>query len=92
MSVGQRERITQDRAVRLFRDRLGYDYLGDWRHRDNSNVEEDLLRAFLRKQGRSDPLINRAIHELKRVAGDQSRNLYDINRDVYTMLRYGVKV
>ena len=90
--VGQRERITQGRVVRFFRDCLGYDYLGNWNDRANGNIEEELLRAFLRRRGRSDSLINRTIHELQRVAGDQSRSLYDVNRDVYTMLRYGIKV
>lgn len=28
--VDQRERKTQARVVTLFRDRLGYDYLGNW--------------------------------------------------------------
>jgi type I restriction enzyme, R subunit len=37
-------------------------------------------------------LINRALFELGKVAGDQSRSLYDINRSVYELLRYGVKV
>jgi len=90
--VGQRERITQDRVVRFFRDRLGYEYLGNWKDRTNGNIEEELLRNFLRKRDYSDSLINRAIHALEHVAGDQSRSLYDVNRDVYTMLRYGVKV
>ena len=30
MSVGQPERITQNRIVELFRDELGYAYLGNW--------------------------------------------------------------
>jgi type I restriction enzyme, R subunit len=39
--------------VKLFHDPLGYDYLGDWTDRvGNRNIEEDLLRTFLReKQG-----------------------------------------
>jgi hypothetical protein len=46
--VGQPERATQDRVVKLFRDELGYRYLGEWRHRDgNSNVEGSLLNAYL---------------------------------------------
>ena len=40
-TVGQPERATQDRVVALFRDELGYRYLGDWTDRDgNSNIEE----------------------------------------------------
>ena len=28
--VGQRERATQNRVVRLFQEQLKYDYLGNW--------------------------------------------------------------
>jgi type I restriction enzyme R subunit len=49
--VGQVERKTQQRVVKLFRDALGYDYLGDWTERvGNRSIEEDLLRKFLREQ------------------------------------------
>lgn len=42
--LGQPERATQNRIVALFRDELGYRYLGDWSDRGgNSNVEEALL-------------------------------------------------
>ncbi len=52
MNVGARERLTQNRIVKLFRHKLGYGYLGDWEDRtNNSNIEEGLLRAFLKKQG-----------------------------------------
>ena len=93
-TVGQIERMTQDRVVSLFRDQLRYRYLGNWEKRlNNRNIEEDQLRNFLKqKQGYSDELITRALHELNRAAGDQVRNLYDINKDVYDLLRYGVKV
>jgi hypothetical protein len=33
--VGQPERVTQDRVVALFRDELGYRYLGDRTDRDD---------------------------------------------------------
>jgi len=37
-TVGQKEKKTQQRVVKLFRERLGYDDLGDWTDReDNSN-------------------------------------------------------
>ncbi|WP_040443981.1 hypothetical protein [Ktedonobacter racemifer] len=40
-TVGQRERATQNRVVRLFTKQLGYRYLGNWHDRvGNSNIEE----------------------------------------------------
>ncbi len=93
-SVGQLERKTQERVVRLFRDTLGYNYLGNWHDREgNGNIEESLLRAFLSDvQGYDDALITRAIHVLTKEAGDTSKSLYDRNRAVYEALRYGIKV
>jgi type I restriction enzyme, R subunit len=92
-TVGQIERATQNRVVKLLHEQLGYTYLGNWEERsDNSNIEEDYLRSFLKRQGYNDTLINKALHELKKVAGDQTRSLYDINKAVYGLLRYGVPV
>jgi len=92
-TVGQLERKTQNRVVELFRDTLKYDYLGDWQDREgNSNIEKDYLRPFLKKQGYSDALIGKALYELRKVAGDQTKSLYDINKAVYGLLRYGVPV
>lgn len=91
--VGQIERATQQRVVKLFRETLGYDYLDDWTDRiGNSNIEVDLLRKFLKKQGYNDTLITKALHQLSKVAGDQTKSLYDINSSVYGLLRYAVKV
>ena len=91
--VGQLERKTQDRIVGLLRDRLGYEYLGNWEDREgNSNIEIDLLRSYLTRKGYSAKLIDKAIAEIVRVAGNQNASLFDINREVYDLLRYGIKV
>ena len=93
-AVGQIERKTQDRVVRLFRDRLNYDYAGNWEYRENnSHLELELLTQNLRARGYNDNLINKAIDQLQRQASlGGGRNLYEANRDIYEMLRYGVKV
>ena len=92
--VGELERKTQRRVVALFRDGLGYRYLGDWRDRDgNRNVEPQILTRFLRRGGHSPSLIEKALARLEQAAGlGGSRTLYDANRDVYGLLRYGAKV
>lgn len=91
--VGQRERETQNRVVQLFQQQLNYRYLGNWKDRTNSNIETDLLTNFLRsKQGYSDTLITKALHQLTNTAGNQSNSLYDTNKEVYRLLRYGIKI
>jgi type I restriction enzyme R subunit len=91
-TVGQRERATQDRVVNLFRTALGYEYLGNWIDREgNANIEPALLRAWLQKRGVDDALITRAIRKLTQAAGNTGHSLYDRNREVYDLLRYGVE-
>lgn len=92
-NVGQIEKKTQSRVVALFEKQLGYAYLGNWIDRENnSNIEEKYLRPFLKSKGYDEALIGRALFELQKAASDQSRSLYDVNRSVYDLLRYGVKV
>jgi type I restriction enzyme R subunit len=92
--VGERERATQDRVVRLFRDVMHYEYLGNWERRiGNSNIEAQLLRANLDRRSIDPVLANRAIDELERVAAlGGGRDLYEANKETYRMLRYGAKV
>ncbi|MFQ5705731.1 MAG: type I restriction endonuclease subunit R, partial [Gemmatimonadales bacterium] len=92
--VGQREIQTQQRVLAFFQDVLGYTYLGQWKAREgNSNVEEDLLKGWLKRQGHSGKVIQKTLFELdKAVALGGSKTLYDANREVYGLLRYGVKV
>jgi type I restriction enzyme R subunit len=92
-TVGQIEKRTQHRVVKLFRDQLGYEYLGNWEGREgNRNIETEILRSFLQKQCYDDALITRALHALEKAAGDTSKSLYDRNKAVYELLRYGAKV
>jgi type I restriction enzyme R subunit len=92
-NVGQRERVTQDRVVKFFQEELNYDYLGDWHERSNNrNVEPKLLTKWLKNQGVSDVLITRALRKLNMAAGlGEGKKLFDANKEVYRMLRYGIK-
>ena len=91
--IGKLERITQNRVIALFRDELGYRYLGDWTdHVDNSNIEEGLLKAFLTKSGYNAAQISSALYKLRVEADNHNRNLYGNNQAVYSLLRYGVPV
>ena len=59
-TVGQIERKTQDRVVKLFQAQLGYAYLGDWSDRENINVEwADHLLPWLIRRDHSEALITR---------------------------------
>jgi type I restriction enzyme R subunit len=92
-AIGKPERVTQNRVIALFRDELKYRYLGDWSDRQgNSNIEQELLAGYLTKSGYSPEQISRAIYLLKTEADNPSRNLYQNNRAVYGLLRYGVDV
>lgn len=91
--IGKRERATQNRVISLFRDELGYRFLGDWSDRDgNSNIEEDLLTTRLTNNGYSPAQISTAIYKLRTEANNPSRSLYENNKVVYSLLRYGVPV
>lgn len=92
MKVGQIERKTQDRIVKFFQDELGYEYLGNWEERENnSNIEKEYLKKYLNGKY-EDSLIERAITQLEKISTNQSKNLYDLNKEVYDSLRYGISV
>jgi type I restriction enzyme R subunit len=93
LDIGQRERKTQDRVIKLFKEKLDYTYLGNWEERENnSNIEEELLIKFLKKQKYSEILIKKALYELNKTATPQNKSLYDINKEVYSLLRYGIQI
>src|SRR5690554_1608525 len=85
------ERITQQRIVQLFTEELGYAYYGNWEKRDNSNVEQDILTENLRKRGYTETLANKAVKEVYDLANTNAGSLYHRNKEMYSLLRYGVK-
>lgn len=86
------ERITQNRIICLFKS-MGYTYYGNWEERENnSNVEEQYLRRYLKEQDYSDTLINKAVQETLQFANTNAGNIYERNKNFYSLLRYGVKV
>ena len=92
-NIGAKERVTQNRLIGLFKRVLKYTYLGNWEYREgNSNIEEDLLKAYLTRRGYTDKEIRSAITKLKQVANSIGGGLYNANKEVYTLLRYGVNV
>jgi type I restriction enzyme, R subunit len=92
-NIGQSERVTQNRVIALFRDELGYNYLGNWQDRpNNSNIEESLLTKYLNSSGYTDAQIAKALYELRTAATNPNRSLYDNNQAVYSLLRYGIQI
>lgn len=92
-NIGQIERLTQNKVIQSFESDLKYDYLGNWKDRENnSNIETKYLIPFLKNQGYSDTLIQKAIDKFIKASDCLGENLYDANKEVYSLLRYGVKV
>lgn len=86
------ERITQNRIIKLFTEELGYSYYGNWEKREhNSNVEQELLKSNLLQRGYSETLANKAVKEVYDLANTNAGSLYDRNKAMYSLLRYGVK-
>jgi type I restriction enzyme R subunit len=68
---------------------LGYTYLGNLEDQDNTPVQEDLLKQNLEKRGYTKDQIAKAVTELVSKASNQAESLYQINKEIYSLLRYG---
>jgi type I restriction enzyme R subunit len=90
--IGQIERKTQNRVVALLCDQLGYSYAGNLEEAMNSNVRAEVLSSWLTSRGCADSLVTKALDVLDKTANDSTKSLYDRNRNVYELLRYGAKV
>lgn len=86
------ERMTQNRVIELFK-KLGYTYLGNWESREkNRAVEYGLLDAFLKRRGVSQPQMDAVHLKIEQAVPVVGHTLYEANRKVYNLLRYGVQV
>ncbi len=92
MATVDAEKKLQKRVLHWLVDDLGYTYLGNLEDIDNTPVKENLLKANLKKRGYSDDQIKTAISELLGKVNNQVDTLYQINRSVYSLLRYGRQV
>lgn len=92
--IGKSERETQNRIVALFKEELKYTYLGNWEDQERTQpIEENFLLDFLiNSQGYSEIVAKKAVQELVKAATNLSSGLYDANKEVYKLLRYGVSV
>ena len=91
--IGKSERISQNRIVQLFQDKLKYQYLGDWQEETRVQpIEEPILKKHLLAKGYSEILAQKAVDEAVKTAKNLSNGLYDANKEVYRLLRYGVTV
>ena len=92
--IGKLESATQSRVIQLFQDELGYTYLGNWEEEVRTQpIEEGLLLKYLTKYNKySNALAQKAVDEIVKASTNLSDDLYEANKEVYKLLRYGVTV
>lgn len=92
--IGEPERSVQNRLVALFKEKLKYEYLGNYEYRTcNRNIERKLLFDYLMSTKKwSGDEAKRAIAILEKEAYCTPQNMQEKNEKVYSLLRYGVNV
>ena len=90
MSVDS-ERKLQERVKHWLINDLHYTFLGNFEDFNNTPVLDDKLRQYLQGRGYSTEQIARAISELRAKVSNQADSLYEANRAVYSLLRYGLQ-
>lgn len=92
--IGEPERPVQNRLLTLFKEKLKYEYLGNYEYRTcNRNIERKLLFDYLMStQKWSKDEAKRAITKLEKEAYCTPQNMQEKNEKVYSLLRYGVNV
>jgi len=92
--IGETERRTQNRVVSFLKDLPAYHYLGNWEYQPRTtNIETDLLTDWLLSRGHGAEVVRKAVRHLTKTAAlGGARTLAEVNRAVYDLLRYGVKV
>ena len=91
-NVGDIERITQDRLIKVFTKELGYTYLGNLKDQSNSNLIESEFLSFQASVGTKSEVAKRAFDLLESDANLLTLGIYDRNEKIYNLLRYGLKL
>ena len=86
------ESETQKRIIKFFKNELGYEYLGNLEDDINENVRWSDWTEFLLKAGYSSEFIFSLMTEFKRTLSDYSQSPYHTNKEVYRILKYGLKL
>lgn len=86
------ERRTQNRVIGILQNNLGYRYIGNLEDDPNENIRPNDVIDWLTSQGLERSLAEKALSRIEHEANDSTKSLYDRNRNVYQLLRYGVKV
>ena len=84
-----KEEKLQERVIGWLKDSLGYTYIGNLENEDNEPVKADLLTENLKKRGYEEGVIKQAIAKLQRQCSSAMVDLYDANKAIYSLLRYG---
>lgn len=84
-----KEEKLQERVIGWLKNNLDYTYLGNLENEDNEPVKADLLTKNLKERGYETGVIKKAITDLQKACSAASVNLYDANKEVYSLLRYG---
>lgn len=92
--IGEPEKSVQNRLLTLFKEKLKYEYLGNYEYRTcNRNIESKLLFDYLMSTKKwSGDEAKRAITKLEKEAYCTPQNMQEKNEKVYSLLRYGVNV
>lgn len=92
--IGEPERPVQNRLLALFKEKLKYEYLGNYEYRTcNRNIERKLLFDYLMSTKKwSGDEAKRAIAILEKEAYCTPKNMQEKNEKVYSLLRYGANV
>ena len=97
-NITQSERKTQEHVLRLIKDRLpDYQYIGNLKEEENTNLREESLMAFLTKRSNqklTSEQAKSAIRKLKEEIAQCSNfeTLMETSENVYERLCYGISI
>lgn len=95
--VSTKERDDQNDLIKFFENTLGYEYLGNLQYEVNTNLKSELLEKYLLRQDYEKGVdkrvvVKRAITKLEGKLASSAKSLYEQNKKIYDLLKYGVGV